>query len=155
MSILLSVNPPYAGWLVDGEKTIEWRKKPLPTGKAFIYETKKNGGNGKVIGEVFLDGYYAKNPEREIVHFSEIIRGKVGLNELRKYAKGRDIFANACFGAIRYRKEIPLSEFRVRKKIRGYHRPDENFVERLLHGGRIEVRQITRPPQSWMYAEKV
>ena len=54
MSILLSVNPPFAGWLVDGEKTIEWRKKPLPEGTAFIYETKKNGGSGMVIGKVYI-----------------------------------------------------------------------------------------------------
>lgn len=50
--IILAVNPPHAGNLVDGLKTIEWRTKPLPECKAYIYETKKNGGSGKVIGEV-------------------------------------------------------------------------------------------------------
>ena len=55
--------------------------------------------------------------------------------------------------AKRYDKPIPLSEFRVCKKIRKYHKQGENFTEHLLHGGRIEVKQITRPPRSWCYVE--
>ena len=54
MSILLPVNPPFSGWLVDGLKTVEWRKKPLPEGKAYIYDTKKSGGCGMVIGTVCI-----------------------------------------------------------------------------------------------------
>ena len=149
MSILLSANPPYAGWLVDGEKTIEWRKKPLPEGTAYIYETKKNGGCGIVIGEITIDGCYAKNPEFEIVHFSETVRGKVGLYNLREYAKGRDIFANTCCGAIRYDKPIPLSEFK-RPCDRGGDCDDCERWGGYERGCII----ITRPPQSWMYAER-
>lgn len=151
MSILLSVNPPFAGWLVDGEKTIEWRKKPLPVGKAYIYETKKNGGCGMVIGEVAIwDRYqvYDKTLSREWVAY-----GKVGKADLERYSKGEPFYGNLVEKAKRYEKPIPLSEFRFRKKIRGYHKQGENFAERLLHGGRVEVKQITRPPQSWCYVE--
>lgn len=64
--IMLSVNPPYAEMIVNGKKPAEFRNKILDGIKNFhleavhffIYETKRNGGRGKVIGEADMAWMY-------------------------------------------------------------------------------------------------
>ena len=154
MSILLSVNPPYAGWLVDGEKTIEWRKKPLPVGTAYIYETKKNGGCGMVIGEVEIGKTFFADANR--VSDSAIEDGKVSRFDLQNYAKGQIICATFINVAIRYTKPVPLSEF---ERPCPFH--EKCFCCKYhFEGGMYEPPscnytdvEITRPPQSWCYVE--
>lgn len=151
MSILLSVNPPFAGWLVYGEKTIEWRKKPLPVGTAYIYETKKNGGCGMVIGEVEIGKTFFADANR--VSDSAIEDGKVSRFDLQNYAKGQILCAIFCNVAIRYTKPIPLSDFRLPCNWNydcctcKWWNPDkyESFCKRS--------EPLTRPPQSWCYVE--
>lgn len=154
MSILLSVKPPYAGWLVDGEKTIEWRKKTLPARKAYIYETKNGGGCGMVIGEVTVIITYLVDANR--VGEDAIKEGKVSRFDLQQYAKGRMIGMNICEFAKRYEKPIPLSEF---ERPCPYHN-NCFFCKYLDIGGIYEPAscsytdlEITRPPQSWCYCE--
>ena len=48
---MTSINPPFSQLILDGKKKIEWRTKPLPLGWSELYETKKKGGLGKVIGQ--------------------------------------------------------------------------------------------------------
>lgn len=151
MSILLPVIRRFAGWLVDGEKTIEWRTKPLPVGTAYIFETKKNGGCAKVIGKVTVWASY--KVEVDEISDEWLKYGKVDREFLKRYARGKPLYANLVVKAKRYDKPLLVENYRYVKKIRGYHRQDENFAERLLHGGRVEVRYITRPPQSWCYCE--
>lgn len=173
MSILLSVNPPYAGMLVDGEKTNEWRTKPLPEGTAYIYETKKHGGCGMVIGEVYFgatngvpkellgsekegldylrEKRYSDNViDRTMEVTAAFVRdGKVSKEYLSKYAKGKKaIYANEGWDYKRYAKPIPLSQF---------FRPcnwkyDCGTCKRWLRASLNCNDQITRPPQSWCYA---
>ena len=50
-AVLTSINPPHTNNIFDNIKGIEWRTKPMPTGKHYCYETKKCFGVGKVIGE--------------------------------------------------------------------------------------------------------
>lgn len=150
MSILLSVNPPFSGWLVDGEKTIEWRKKPLPVGKAYIYETKKNGGCGMVIGEVKIFNTFHVDANR--VGEEAIKEGKVSRFDLQNYAKGQMIGLNFCSFEKRYAKPIPLSDF---MRPCTFKTPCPlcllwSPVNRDLCNGE---RTITRPPQSWCYCE--
>lgn len=155
MSILLSVNPPFAGWLVDGEKTIEWRKKMLPSGTAYVYETKKGGGCGQVIGEVEVIISFECSPSRKISH-SLIDGGRINRRQIYQYAGGNTIYANYCLNAKRYAKPIPLSEF---ERPCPYH--NECFFCKYLDiGGIYEPAscnytdvEITRPPQSWCYCE--
>lgn len=59
-----------------------------------------------------------------------------------------------------YDKPRELSEFYHVKKIRGYHKKDEMKtdginVEMLLNSDRLEVRMLSRPPQSWCYVEEL
>lgn len=54
-----------------------------------------------------------------------------------------------------YDKPKELSEFKQIKIIRGYHKEGETKIEKLLKGSRIEVKYLTRPPQSWCYCEEL
>ena len=127
--ILLSVNPPYAGWLVDGIKEIEWRKGVLPSGRAFVYETKKCGGSGMVIGEVRFLGY-TKLPTN-LVPADYIQRGRVDKEFLQRYAGSKPIYANFTFTNLRYKEPRRLSDY---GKV-----------------GFVGPVPLERPPQSWMY----
>lgn len=156
MSILISVNPPYAGLLVDGEKTIEWRKTSFPFGKAYIYETKKGGGSGLVIGEVEIAGAHLVDPNRRIKDFV-ITAGCVTRDFLQQYAGGKPIWANFCINAKRYENPISLSDFERPC-------PYKNnciFCKYVDYGGQFEPpscnytdTMIIRAPQSWCYVEK-
>ena len=57
-AMLISIRKPFTDMIFrvddyynDYDKTNEWRKKPLPLGHYFVYESKHKGGSGKVIGE--------------------------------------------------------------------------------------------------------
>ena len=52
--VLTSVNKEHLDNILDHIKTVEWRKKPLPLGKHYGYETKNKGGCGKVTGEFYI-----------------------------------------------------------------------------------------------------
>ena len=132
MSILLSVNPPYAGMLVDGIKTIEWRKHPLPEGTAFIYETKKGGGSGMVIGEVI---FHRTVRVSSAIYLSpyEIEKGGVSWEGIRKYVGDKSFFENWTCSYVRYETARPLSDF-------------SKF-------GFDRSAPLNRPPQSWCYVE--
>ena len=164
MSILLPVNPPFSGWLVDGEKTVEWRKKPLPVGRAYIYDTKKYGGCGKVIGEVYILRSTKEQMDQVLGkaydHFSQVIEvanflkeGKISKEDLAKYGNGKAVYACECVEAIRYSNPIPLNRFWLPCNWKydcctcKLWNPDkyESFCKRS--------EPLTRPPQSWCYCE--
>lgn len=53
-SILISINPPFAREIMDGDKTVEVRKRKPHLScpfKCYLYETYHGGGCGMVIGE--------------------------------------------------------------------------------------------------------
>lgn len=153
MSILLSVNPPYAEWLVSGEKTIEWRKKPLPFGKAYIYETKKGGGRGAVIGAVEVLGY-TKFSNECYIQEETIKDGRVDIDYLRLYMGLKPIYANHVLSPRRYYDPKPLSDFRLPCD----HVNDCGTCQRYqkqIYGWAKCKDKITRPPQSWCYVEEV
>lgn len=153
MSILISVNPPYAEWLVSGEKTIEWRKKPLPVGMAFIYETKKGGGRGKVIGVVQVLGY-TKYLDESSIPETNIKEGRVDIDYLRLYMGLDPIYANIVYLPIRYDAPKPLTDFRLPCS----HVNDCGTCQRYqkqMYGWAKCKDKITRPPQSWMYVEEI
>lgn len=167
--ILLSVNPPHAGNLVDGLKTIEWRTKPLPVPcLAFVYETKKNGGCGKVIGEVSF--FTNKKCKADEIDIYDLKAGMVDYGFIVDYAAKNDgvVYANECKGAVRFNKPKELSEFKKPCMVefnsfacRGcdyyqYHLPLFDNIPDLSKSWCSDgTRTITRPPQSWCYVEEV
>lgn len=152
MSVLLSVNPPHAGKLVDGIKTVELRKNLLPKGKTYIYETIRGGGQGMVIGEVEFVGMIANEPWR-VPDF--ILEGAcVDRAFVLKYADWQPIFANFCVNSKRYEKPIPLTKF---KRL---NRSEENAPcahAKALYEPCETCRacNLTRPPQAWCYVEEL
>ncbi|MBD5086677.1 MAG: hypothetical protein HDT32_04935 [Clostridiales bacterium] len=151
-SAMTSVNKPFTDKifaLVDGDqKTIEWRTKPLPRGLHYVYETKNKGGCGKVIGEMTIIGYMKFSsidniPDR-IIGF-----GKVDRKDLKKYAKGRPLYANAIVNAKRYDTPKELGEFwAYNENLQKCFDEQEGYC---FEEWSSFCRPLTQPPQSWRY----
>ena len=115
--ILLSVNPPYACLLVDGEKRIEWRKRMLPCGKAAVYETKKNGGCGMIIGYVWIGGKLQTGVFENVDKIPDGVlkAGCLSKDDLNKYKGKGVLFANVTFAFERIPIPLKLSEIGVKR----------------------------------------
>jgi len=156
-AIMLSVNPPHAGNLVDGLKRVEWRIKPFPVPCiAFIYETKRNGGCGKVIGEVVFEK--SRRFDTNKISFSDlgtIVFGMVFIADLKRYAEKNKgiLYANKSENAKRYDKPKELSEFARFQEKHCKERDCTNCNKHYVPIGYCEKVKIHRPPQSWCYVE--
>lgn len=53
MNVIIAIHKEYADLIFEGKKTIEVRKGKMPHyyDRVFLYETKKNGGAGMIVGE--------------------------------------------------------------------------------------------------------
>ena len=145
--VLTSVNKEHLDNILDGIKTVEWRKKPLPLGKHYGYETKNKGGCGKVTGEFEVVRTVALRVSA-IPHEENdfLARGCVPYKFLEHYANGAVwLYANIIENAKRYDKPKELSEFEF---------PKDNI--HLSYRKRNQYfKGITRPPQSWCYVEEL
>ncbi len=165
-AVLYSINRPHTDNIKSGLKLWEIRKSkpniPVPF-PAFIYETKRSGGCGKVIGEFICneirqyssDGikYYTKIAEASCVSKCDLLRYK-GKNE---YLYGLHI-SNLKI----YDKPKELSEFNGYCKYQGMTkeclREDGEFCNysyeyiTVVHHIKCE-KVLTRPPQSMCYVE--
>lgn len=129
-STLTSINPPHTDNIFLGKKSIEWRTKPMPTGKHYCYETKKHGGVGKVIGEYWV--WRIKRYENvSLIPEFTIENGCVSVDYLTRYSKGKPLYAHFIIMRKRYDKPRELREYSKY----GFGR----FVP------------WKRPPQSWGY----
>lgn len=147
-AVLTSVNKEHLDNILDGRKTVEWRKKPLPLGKHYGYETKNKGGCGKVTGEfevvenIKVDLFdIVCNDEKDFIK-----KGCVDWGFLNKYAglERSYLYANVIENAKRYDKPKELSEFEF---------PKDNI--HLSYRKRNQYfKGITRPPRSWCYVEE-
>ena len=147
---LTSIQPPHTDNIFDNIKGIEWRTKPLPTGKHYCYETKNGGGLGKVIGEFTI--WRVKRYEKaSYIPETEIDLGCVPKEFLMAYSKGKPIYANYIVRPIKYDKPRELSEFynncnglcfdnSIKYKCISFN-PDSPYA--CNH-----IKPITRPPQS-------
>lgn len=151
---LTSINKPHTDKIFAIDETerkiVEWRTKPLPKGKHYVYETKNKGGCGQVIGEMTVLGWRKFESIEEIP--ADLIRkGKVGRDFIKAYAKGRAIYANELYGAKRYDKPKELREFNGFKKcnqckVSGYDSGACMYDEDCM----IPV-PLERAPQSWQF----
>lgn len=156
MATLTSVNKEHLDNILDRIKTVEWRKKPLPLGKHYGYETKNKGGCGKVTGEfevvenIKVDLFeIVCNDPKDLIK-----KGCVDWGFLDKYAglERRYLYANIIENAKRYDKPKDLSEFLIDckncgKKFVG----DPNCWQGCVNG----YRRLKRPPQSWCRVEEL
>lgn len=155
-AVLISIQPPNTNNIFDKSKGIEWRTKPLPTGKHYCYETKKCFGLGKVIGEYTV--WRVKRYENTgLIPEEYIALGCVPMEFLEAYSKGRPLYAHFIVSPKRYDKPRELSEFR---KPCIYGEKDVSCFLCEKSGYRPDMHidcfnTVTRPPQSWCYVEEV
>ena len=159
-AVLISMNKPHTDNIfTHKKKKVEWRKKPLPLTTNYCYETKNKGGCGKVIGQFDVVQNVEFDPLNHRLYSLDFIEdGCVPIEDLIEYANGDVIWGNVLENIERYDKPCELSEFKQVRKISRYHKKDEPKTERiyiqaLLHSSRVEVKYLTRPPQSWCYVE--
>lgn len=166
--VLTSVNKEHLDNILDGRKTVEWRKKPLPLGKHYGYETKNKCGCGKVTGEfevvenIKVDLFdIVCNDEKDLIK-----KGCVDWGFLNKYAglERSYLYANVIENAKRYDKPKELSEFYLQCEEYGKTGTVDipkkckkcryQYTWNLASKCRIDgLKPITKPPQSWCYVE--
>lgn len=162
MATLTSVNKEHLDNILDGIKTIEWRKKPLPLGKHYGYETKNKGGCGKVTGEFEVVDNIKFNLHGDTYRPKWLAKGCVPFEFLVKYANGAEhLYANIIENAKRYDKPKELSEFfhycGDDPKCDGceahyYSNTEcgkEDYCCSIIEG----CKPLKRPPQSYMKVE--
>jgi predicted transcriptional regulator len=148
-AVLISIQPPHTDNIFDLLKGIEWRTKPLPTGKHYCYETKHGGGCGKVIGE-FTIWRVKRYESASHIPENHIDLGCVPKEFLMEYSKGKPIYANCIVNPIRYDEPKELSEFKRAC-------PDNvRSCAMCRHSGYSAMKcpPLKRPPQSWCYVEE-
>lgn len=167
-AVLISIQPPHTTNIFDGTKGIEWRTKPMPTGKHYVYETKNGGGVGKVIGECSV--WRIRRYEKvSLIPEGYIDLGCVPKEFLEAYSKGRPLYAHFIVSPKRYEKPKELSEFVVEgdcdclnckkcawfDKGNGFNVEDDcNLAYQNVHR-KESLKPLFRPPQSWCYVEEM
>ena len=157
---MTSINPPFSQLILDGIKKIEWRTKPLPLGWSELYETKKKGGCGKVVGQFEVVENIKFNLKGDTYKKSWLEKGCVPYEFLVEYAKGKDyLYANVIDRVERYDKPKELSEFRKPCKFAYSSYEEGTCYEDCIQGKLEDCRcfclPITRPFQSWGYIENI
>ena len=161
-SVIFSINRPHTDNIKIGAKKSELRTRPPKTKepyKAFIYETKKNGGCGKVIGEftAFNECTYrmCMGVPKHLV-----LSGCISAEEIWAYtSKGKkDLTEISISDLVIYDKPRELSEF-----YRECEKPECEDCPHLVVENTPDYYEvfcaydekipITRPPQSWCYVE--
>lgn len=143
MAVLISINKPHTDNIFSEVKGVEWRKKPLPEGLHYVYETKNKGGCGKVIGEMYIVGSKPVDT-RGPLEVCLINAGCVHPVTLKKYANNGTVYANFIKDARRYDVPKLLSEFRL-----------YNCSVYWEDGYPLPTYEIKRPPQSWFYVKEL
>ena len=174
MKVLYSINRPHTDNIKSGRKLWEIRKTkpniPVPF-TSLIYETKKKGGCGKVIGEFICDkiheieycgSQYSIN--KDIALTNRVAKEScLYYDDLREYIGTKKGYALHISNLKIYDKPKELSEFNGYCKYCGMTkeclREDGEFCNysyeyiTLIHHIKCE-KVLTRPPQSWCYVEE-
>lgn len=185
MAIMISINKPHTDNIFAGRKTNEWRTKPLPIGKAYVYETKRGGGCGKVIGEIEIVKTYRFHTSELVWQDTLIEQGCVPYNFVANYAKGKEyISANIIVNAKRYKEPKELGAFckigakgmceledlcdycpcekkhvtslvSFGQRMSSYSSCDGLYCDYAYRRYKDDNYAITRPPQSWQFVEEI
>ena len=138
-AVMFSINRPHTDNMKIGAKTSELRTRPPKTKEsypAYIYETLKNGGCGKVIGEFTA---YNENTYRMCVGVPRhlVLTGCISVAEIRVYTNNgaKDLTEISISDLVIYDIPKELSEFNKY----GFSHPVP----------------LKRPPQSWCYVERL
>ena len=155
---LTAINPPHTTNIFSGIKTVEWRTFAMPKGLHYVYETKKKGGVGLVIGKMLIMRSFCYNQVNDIPEYL-IEAGCVSRGFLREYAKGKRLYANVVSEAQLLPDPKPYTDFkkyieppspRERKRSRPYY-----FVYYGKTLRKINKKDLKAPPQSSVYIEVI
>ena len=138
-AVLISINKPHTDDIFSGEKSLEWRKKPLPVGRHYVYETKNKGGCGMVIGEMIISGSKAVDTSRPL-EVCLVNAGRIHPATLKQYANNGIVYANFITEAKRYDEPMDVQWLQKPSKPGDFWPKDAS---------------VTRPPQSWCYVEEM
>ena len=146
VGVLYSINRPHTDNIKSGLKLWEIRKTkpniPVPF-PAFIYETKRNGGCGKVIGEFICDNIIDFWYDKGFYLPTGKLKTDTCLTntEFYDYGKGKPLYGLHISNLKIYDKPKELSEFKGRK-----------LVWRGMNHIRV-FEEMEKPPQSMCYVE--
>ena len=145
---LISINKPHTDNIFSEKKGLEWRKKPLPAGLYYVYETKNKGGCGMVIGEMQIEVSRSVDTSHPLPVWL-VNAGCVHPAALKRYANNGIIYANFIKNAKRYDKPKPLSAYGTKHKC--------NLSKKCTEQGFLCAGycKLTRPPQSWCRVEEL
>ena len=147
-SVLISINKPHTDNIFSRDKSLEWRKKPLPEGRYYVYETKNKGGCGMVIGEMIITGSKAVDTSRPL-EVCLVNAGRIHPATLKQYANNGIVYANFIKDAKRYDEPKPLSYY-----VRCPYPWDCGACDQY-DGLEMVCKRKHRPPQSWCYVEEL
>ena len=155
-AVFTSIQKPHTDNIFAGIKGVEWRTRPMPTGKHYCYETKNGGGVGKVIGE--CDVWRIKRYDTiSSIPVDMINAGCVSREFLHEYSKGRPLYAHFLINPKLYDKPKEITQF-LRPCERDFDIEKCMGCKNLSYndlGFECCDRRIIRPPQSWCYVEDV
>lgn len=164
-SVLISIRPKWVEKIASGEKTIEVRKtapKEVPF-KGYIYctygqenENYMLGKRGKVIGEFVCNKIDEIIPDYNPItkkfyygYVIDITPTCLSEKEIQNYGGNKPLYFWHISDLKIYDKPKELSEFKTGCK--GCKERDTYHCKFYCYG----ERQITRPPQSYMFVEEV
>ena len=149
---IISIQKPHTDNIFSGTKKVEWRKYSLPAGEHYVYETKRCGGLGMVIGTFRTNTYYHFSSVDDIPEW--LIRdGCVSRDFLHKYSGGRGLFANIVYDAKRFEKPKLICEYNSYSKHQNCQKCNNRNIPQFPCYACRECSIITNPPQSYMYIE--
>jgi predicted transcriptional regulator len=160
-SVLISIQPKWCELIASGKKTVEVRKtrpKLETPFKVYIYETNWKDNTywtnyhkeklGKVIGEFVCNCITSFKAMSEVqALYNETQNSCLSHDEIIKYADGKKIYYWHISDLVIYDKPKELSEFSNGSSKFEFSDTKDGFP--------LKLSGMTRPPQSWCYAEEI
>lgn len=124
MNVIIAIHKEYADLIFEGKKTIEVRKGKMPyyCDRVFLYETKKDGGAGMIVGE-FEPPYLVPITEASPDEMSDSMVTQTCLSRIELEAYAGAPYKKLCLLKV--------------EKATKYEKP-------------VQIKR--RGPQSWMYS---
>ena len=151
-AVIFSINRPHTDNIKSGAKISELRTRPPKIKepyKAYIYETIKNGGCGKVIGEFIA---FNENTYRMCMGVPKhlVINGCISAEDIWVYTnKGeKELTEISISDLVIYDKPRKLSKF-----VGGCKYPWDCGACSYYDHTQFTCDKPIRPPQSWCYVE--
>lgn len=158
-AVIFSINRPHTDNIKTGAKTSELRTRPPKIKepyKAFIYETQKNGGCGKVIGEFIAFNKFSYRMCMGVPKHL-VLSGCISVEDIWAYTnKGeKDLTEISISNLVVYDKPRELGEFITPTVCESKIAKDMLCNTCCLSSGFCtkKPKRIKRPPQSWCYVE--